>query len=111
VSKTGKETVKINLHDIVAVTCEGTCLTIHYSRELKKFTFSKSLVQVEEILKNINSCIWLRIHRNSIVSLEKIEMLDKRNCKVVLQGGLKLNVSVRKLPLVNKMINEKLRIQ
>ncbi len=106
-----KETVKINIQDIVAVTCEETCSTIHYVKNKEKFTFSKSLVKVEAILKNMNSCIWLRIHRNSIVSLEKIEMLDKRNCKVVLQGGLNLNVSARQLPLVNKMIKNKMNIQ
>ena len=103
--------MKINIHDIIAITCEGTCSTIHYNNELYKFTISKSLVQIERMLKNFECCIWLRIHRNSIVSLEKVETIDKRNSIAILQGGLKLNISVRQLPLVSKMIKKKLLIQ
>ena len=102
------KTVKINVHEIVAVACEGACITIHYSAELKTFKFSKSLVHIEDVLTKFDSCTWLRTNRNSIVSLNKVEILDKRNRKIIMQGGLELTVSVRQLPLVNKMIKEKL---
>jgi len=101
-----KKIVKINIDDIIAITCEGTCSTVYYTDKLHKFTISKSLVQIERLLIE-RQCLLLRIHRNSIVSLDKIEMLDKKNNVITLRGGLELNVSIRQLPSINKAMKER----
>ena len=103
--KNQKGIIQLDINEIIAITCEGYCTTFHYGEDEKRFTYCKSLHQIEEeLLNDVEN--WLRINRNSIIFIEKVLFLNKQNRILSLKGGIELQISVRNLSLFNKMLDK-----
>jgi len=100
--KNQSETIRLDIKEIVAIICEDYCTTFYYSEKIKRFSCCKSLNQTEKLLENVEN--WLRINRKTIIFTQKVISLNRVSRTVMLQGNIEQQVSIRKLPILNKML-------
>lgn len=97
------ETCNVNLRNIYYFESDKRLLTVHYYVEDKKereFTFYSPMAKMEELLTGKG---FIRTHRGFLVALNKIELLDSSELKLV--NGEKLPVGMVYYKKIRERLN------
>lgn len=91
---------KIELKMLKVVICDSYCSTFVLS-DGEKFTCSKLLKQVEEILP---SSSFIRVNRNVLINISLVKELDVATRTLHLKTGESFKISVRRLKYVKEYL-------
>lgn len=91
----------INSDDIIYVEADSNYSVIHLEKD-KKIVVAKSLKDIEDLLP---ANVFFRVHKSSIVNLNKIKSFSSRNDpKILLTNGAELLISRRRLAVFQEHI-------
>lgn len=87
-----QELIQLKLSSLIYIKIDDY-LANFQSTDLNSYCVSKSLKEIESMLSND----FFRINRNCIVNLNKIKIVRKINRIVIMDNGIELVVSTRRL--------------
>jgi len=73
-----------------------------FTLDKKSFTISSTLKSLEETLPENT---FFRIHKTFIVNMNYVKMYDRKRNKVILEGGIELDVATRRIDEFLKVIS------
>ena len=103
--KQKKEEIYVLAKNINYITCEAEVSTIHFVESYNPITVSRTLAS---FLKELNEYGFLKSHHNTIVNLSYIHKIQNGDCKkLLMKNGEIIELSVRKLPVIRKILHLK----
>jgi len=94
----------IEVSNINYINCSGDLTTIYFCNDRKLVNVSKLLIRFEEELSEYG---FVRSKRNHLINITKVkEVLNSHGIQLTMQNGENVPVSVRKLPIIRKLLED-----
>lgn len=94
----------VEISNINYISCSNDLTTIYFCNDRKPVNVSKLLIRFEEELSEYG---FVRSIRNHLVNITHVkEILNSKNMQLTMQNGENVPVSVRKLPIIRKLLED-----